>query len=298
MTKTLSSELLAEITNYNQRLYEQSWSEYLNKIKDKQTLSNLMTSGFTTQQTIEVKNYFYCEYLTTYTGSAFYNTLAYIKTSCEAKTYDTVKIALTGLNLQLQDIISNGFMILEATENNIVVTPEYNDLIAKLEIELYQEFLTIIKKELGTKIIPSILTTYLSLTAINEELELKKHQLQLDKSFKIINAKVQAKTESLLEVIYQQFALKSYHQQSQTSNRKVQFADFSNDHLLFKIDFNDQAIALETLGLQTDATFSDIKRAYKQLAAKYHPDNNKSPNAELEMKRLNIAYNLLKQISE
>jgi len=49
----------------------------------------------------------------------------------------------------------------------------------------------------------------------------------------------------------------------------------------------------ETLGLQDNASKSEIKKAYRKLAKKYHPDVNKSPEAEEKFKEINGAYEVL-----
>jgi molecular chaperone DnaJ len=47
------------------------------------------------------------------------------------------------------------------------------------------------------------------------------------------------------------------------------------------------------LGVSREATFDDIKRAYRKLAIKYHPDKNDSANAEARFKKINEAYSTL-----
>jgi molecular chaperone DnaJ len=49
----------------------------------------------------------------------------------------------------------------------------------------------------------------------------------------------------------------------------------------------------ETLGVQRDASQEDIKRAYRALARKYHPDVSDDPNAEERFKDVNAAYEVL-----
>ncbi|HFU75609.1 MAG TPA: J domain-containing protein [Arcobacter sp.] len=49
----------------------------------------------------------------------------------------------------------------------------------------------------------------------------------------------------------------------------------------------------ETLGVSENATESEIKKAYRQLAKKYHPDINKTPEAEEKFKEINAAYEIL-----
>lgn len=47
-------------------------------------------------------------------------------------------------------------------------------------------------------------------------------------------------------------------------------------------------------GLPRDASPEDIKRTYRKLARKYHPDVSKEPNAEEKFKELGEAYEVLK----
>ena len=49
----------------------------------------------------------------------------------------------------------------------------------------------------------------------------------------------------------------------------------------------------EILGVDKSAGGAEIKKAYRQLALKFHPDRNKSPDAEAKFKEINEAYEVL-----
>lgn len=49
----------------------------------------------------------------------------------------------------------------------------------------------------------------------------------------------------------------------------------------------------ETLEVSENASHDEIKKAYRKLARKYHPDVNKSPEAEEKFKEINAAYEVL-----
>ncbi|QZX49371.1 DnaJ domain-containing protein [Mycoplasma sp. E35C] len=49
----------------------------------------------------------------------------------------------------------------------------------------------------------------------------------------------------------------------------------------------------EVLGVEENATKEQIKRAFRKLAREYHPDVNKSPDAEAKFKEINRAYTIL-----
>jgi curved DNA-binding protein len=50
----------------------------------------------------------------------------------------------------------------------------------------------------------------------------------------------------------------------------------------------------QVLGVERDADPADIKRAYKRLARKFHPDVSKEPNAEERFKEVGEAYDVLR----
>ncbi|MBK1724325.1 DnaJ C-terminal domain-containing protein [Thiocystis violacea] len=50
----------------------------------------------------------------------------------------------------------------------------------------------------------------------------------------------------------------------------------------------------KTLGVARDASQDDIKRSYRKLARKYHPDVSKEPNAETRFKEINEANEVLR----
>lgn len=50
---------------------------------------------------------------------------------------------------------------------------------------------------------------------------------------------------------------------------------------------------LTLLGLDATATWAMVQKAYRNNAAKYHPDRNSAKDAEEMMKKINAAYEVL-----
>lgn len=54
----------------------------------------------------------------------------------------------------------------------------------------------------------------------------------------------------------------------------------------------------EILGVAQTASSDEIKKAYRSLSLKLHPDRNKDPNAEDQYKSINVAYETLSDVTE
>jgi curved DNA-binding protein len=54
----------------------------------------------------------------------------------------------------------------------------------------------------------------------------------------------------------------------------------------------------KTLNIAKDASQDEVKRAYRKLARKYHPDVNKKVDADVRFKEINEAYEVLKDVEK
>lgn len=75
--------------------------------------------------------------------------------------------------------------------------------------------------------------------------------------------------------------------------RKEQFNQAYNESIKPKNNDYWKRPYLNTLGLNANATPEEIKTAYRKKAMKWHPDRNKSPNAEAMFKMIKDAYEKL-----
>jgi len=48
-----------------------------------------------------------------------------------------------------------------------------------------------------------------------------------------------------------------------------------------------------SLGLKSDATLADIKKAFRQKASQFHPDRNSDPDAPARFREVQEAYDVL-----
>lgn len=64
----------------------------------------------------------------------------------------------------------------------------------------------------------------------------------------------------------------------------------------FEQSFDEVALAYEILNLSPQSSDEEIKKTYRKLAMKYHPDRNPNIEAKEKMTKINSAYDLIKKV--
>ena len=79
-----------------------------------------------------------------------------------------------------------------------------------------------------------------------------------------------------------------------SAHNDLQFAQISSGEMTQQFDSGAMAYNhYQALGITRDATLEEIKKAYRGLARKFHPDVSKEIDAESTMQMINIAYDIL-----
>ncbi|ASZ09056.1 hypothetical protein CK556_01630 [Mesoplasma chauliocola] len=125
------------------------------------------------------------------------------------------------------------------------------------------------------------------------EIDLKKLEQLINEIIYKLNENYVYSLKKVKEYVLTNYEINFADIEIETKTNKKKFEDFSHNNIL-KANSTNNFWSYEILGINLNATDAQIKQAYKALAKKYHPDNNKDPEAEEIMKLINKAYNILK----
>ncbi|AVN60980.1 J domain-containing protein [Mesoplasma florum] len=159
-----------------------------------------------------------------------------------------------------------------------------------------QEFTKCIYNEFKLKIIMNENIIDNKIDIINEdfkEIELKKIEQLTNEIIYKLNENYIILIKKLKEFILTKYQINFEDIEISHSDNRKRFEDFLHKNILDSNSSGD-FWSYEILGISLNASDMQIKQAYKALAKKYHPDNNKDPEAEEMMKLINKAYNILK----
>ncbi|AGJ90793.1 J domain-containing protein [Mycoplasma putrefaciens] len=288
-------DVILKTKNFNK--YQKTLFINLIKFKDQQELSKIVSDLNDNSLMINLDSYNYCEYLTDLFRLSFFNTIDFIKLNnlkLDDQLLEELKLTITFISNTINKLFWTNIDKLFDAKNNLVNKRAYQIKIRDYLFYLYSLFKKITNKQL-LNIISNVVNVYLLLdSSKNNQTKLDKLTNNLTNILNLIEQSFLDSTKKLLEEIYQTFELLVFKDQ-QLKQTKNNFYDFLNNDLIFRSNFKNELEALEFLGLTNNTSWNEIKKRYKLLAVRYHPDNNKNePVAEEMMQKLNNAYNLLK----
>jgi DnaJ-class molecular chaperone len=108
--------------------------------------------------------------------------------------------------------------------------------------------------------------------------------IELNDQYLKILAQFNNEVVSFLEYLKQEFFYFFENESKQTTD------DLNSGNYQSEID-----LAYQTLGLDLQASNDEVKKSYRKLAKKYHPDHNHDESAKAEMLKINAAYALIKK---
>ncbi|UWD35386.1 DnaJ domain-containing protein [Mycoplasma cottewii] len=289
-------DLNLKTSNYQK--YQEALSFNLLKFNNQIELNYIINDINKDNLIIKLDQFNYNEYLTDIFKINFYNTIDFIKINndkLDEKLIENLKLTLNFISNTINHIFWNNINKLYDAKNNLINVRKYNLEISNYLSDLYFQFKEIVANQL-LNIISHLIDSYLKVSYLNNnDIKLNILNNNLTSILDLISEKFLSITKLKLQYIYKVFGLKDISNQTKTDYKK-NFDDFLNDDYLFETSFSDELKALEFLGLENNVTWNEIKTKYKQLAIKYHPDNNLNNNQAQEMmKKINSAYNLLKK---
>jgi len=278
----------------NKEIYQAEINQSLTELKQHPIYKILIPFFSELDKTFIIKKYLVTESLTNLVASNFLNTKQLLTTLTTVQFSDKQEPYFSSLNKQLTKTFYQLVMSLQKTKWSVNDQLGFEQNFSNLVIDSYQQYVDYIKLILQNQLLTKMLSTWISFfqNEINEDF----FNQMMEEIFFDFKNYLAIKTDDILKqsltLIYQQFGLNLSTIKKEKIEERPNFLDFDNFDFIEVVDVKTAFIFFE---LPETATFSEVQKAYKKLAKKYHPDNQTMDADFKKMTEINLAYTFLKE---
>jgi len=233
------------------------------------------------------------EAFTSLVTSSFFNSRNYLKQVTNEKFLRKHILNFDQLNQAMERNFQQLLSSLDGIQHQVLDETGLAEHLSKWKVQAYTEYYKTLqgyalKRGLLDllKLLVKCYDTKMNVALFEQELTMVHYNF--NKTLRMSTSEI---LSSLLTQIYARYGVNPTPRGHNFEHKKEAFADFTSVNLIM---VSDVPSALSFFGLGDNATLSEVKKAYKTYAKRYHPDSH-SPEASSEkMEQINFAYNLLK----
>jgi len=233
------------------------------------------------------------EAFTNLVTSSFLNSRNYLKAATDEKFLRKHVLNFDQLNQAMERNFQQLLASLNRVQHQVLDEASLVENLTKWKAQAYSEYYKTLqgyalKRGLLDllKLLVKCYETKMNVALFEQELTMVHYNF--NKTLRIATSEI---LSSLLTQMYARYGVNPSPETHSFDHQKEAFADFASVNLIM---VSDVPSALSFFGLDSQATLSEVKKAYKTFAKRYHPDSHCPEASSQKMEQINFAYNLLK----